>query len=60
MQLTAASVPGLALSDGIINTLPVPIHRAVAGKMLSEQQTLENSEAIQHAWRLNYQQMLRS
>lgn len=60
MQLVASNVPGVSLSDGIINTLPVPPHRARSGITLLPHQLEENRKVTGEAWRFNYQQMLRS
>jgi citrate lyase beta subunit len=45
---------GIWLSDGATNILPVAIHRAEAGRELSESQRSENRAAIHRAWRLHY------
>ncbi|MCX6123792.1 MAG: hypothetical protein NTV34_03465 [Proteobacteria bacterium] len=64
MHLSAAAVPGVMVSDGIVNLLPIPIHRSTEGLYsslgLSETQIAENKLALANAWRINFEQMSRS
>lgn len=57
MQITASLSPGVGISDGIVNILPIPKHRA---SQLVEIQKQENQKELEDSWRYNYQQMLRS
>lgn len=57
MQIAAGLAPGLGISDGIINVLPLPKHR---GDSLTAPQQQENEKILTDAWRYNYQQMMRS
>jgi citrate lyase beta subunit len=53
MQVAFAGT-GVWLSDGATNILPVPIHRASAGRELTDAHHAENRAAIHRAWRLHY------
>jgi citrate lyase beta subunit len=53
MQVALAGTD-VALSDGATNVLPVPIHRASAGRVLSPEQLTENRSAVHRAWRHHY------
>ena len=57
MQITASLSPGVGISDGIVNILPISRHR---GPQLTESQKQENRQELEENWRYNYQQMLRS
>ena len=57
MQIAASLAPGVGISDGIINILPIPKHR---GDALTTAQQEENKKTLTHAWRYNYQKMMRS
>lgn len=59
MQITASLSPGIGISDGIINILPIPKHREKQ-KQLTSEQMQENQASLEEAWRYNYQQMMRS
>jgi citrate lyase beta subunit len=45
---------GVWLSDGATNVLPVPVHRAAAGKALSGEQQAENRAAVHRAWKRHH------
>lgn len=53
MMKMAYAGTGLWLCDGATNIMPIPPHRAVEGKSLSEAQLRENREAVHRAWRLH-------
>ena len=53
MQVALAGTE-VALSDGATNVLPVPIHRAPAGRALTTEQLSENRSAVHRAWRHHY------
>lgn len=57
MQISASLAPGVGISDGIINILPLPKHR---GENLTDIQQVENKKILTEAWRYNYQKMMRS
>lgn len=57
MQVATSLAPGVGVSDGIINILPIPKHR---GENLSASQQEENQKGLTEAWRYNYQMMMRS
>lgn len=57
MQVAASLAPGVGISDGIINILPLPKHR---GDSLTSAQQNENKSDLADAWRYNYQKMMRS
>lgn len=60
MQVALAGT-GMWLSDGATNTLPVPIHRAEAGRAaLTAKEAEENRAAIHRAWRLHYEHIQHS
>jgi len=56
MQLGTAGT-GIWISDGATNVMPVPIH---AGSDLSEAQIAENASSVRSAWRLAYNDNMRS
>lgn len=51
MQIALART-GVFLSDGATNVMPVPVHRAEAGKPLGLAELLENRASVHAAWRL--------
>ena len=53
MQVALAGT-GVWLSDGATNVLPVPIHRATAGRPLTPAQVEDNRQAVHRAWRLHH------
>ena len=59
MQVTLAGT-GLWMSDGATNIMPVGVHRAEEGKMLTTQQVLDNRAAVHAAWRLHSEHVRRS
>ncbi len=54
MMLVALGGTGIHLSDGATNIMPVGPHRPSDGKALTESQIEENKRVVQHAWRLNF------
>jgi citrate lyase beta subunit len=53
MQLAYAGT-GVWLSDGSTTVMPVPVHRAVGGGVLTDAQQAENRASVHRAWRLHY------
>ncbi len=56
MQI-ALSPLGIRLSDSVTTEMPVPIHK---GEHLSVQQLKENTQVVQQAWRLHYNNVTHS
>jgi citrate lyase beta subunit len=59
MQVAYANT-GIFLSDGATNVMPVPVHRAEAGKTLTEDQMRENRDVVHRAWRLHFDDVTHS
>jgi len=53
MQVALAGT-GVRLSDGATTLMPVPRHRAPAGRSLSTEQIAENRDSVARGWRLHY------
>ena len=53
MQVSLAGT-GVWLSDGSTTVMPVPIHRAAPGELLSAQQDDENCASVHAAWKLHF------
>jgi hypothetical protein len=53
MQVSLSGT-GVWLSDGATNVLPVPVHRAAAGAVLSREQQADNRAAVHRAWRRHH------
>jgi hypothetical protein len=60
MMLVSLAGTGIHLSDGATNILPVGPHRASAGEKLSADQEQSNRRAVHEAWRLGFEDNLRS
>jgi citrate lyase beta subunit len=54
MMQVALAQSGVTLSDGATNIMPIPPHRAPAGRTLTEAQRRENRDVVHRAWRLHY------
>lgn len=53
MQVSLART-GVSLSDGATNVMPVPVHRAEAGRALTLEQELANRASVRAAWRKHF------
>src|SRR4029078_7281968 len=53
MQVALAGT-GIWLSDGSTTVMPVPIHRAAAGRELSREQRAENAAGVHASWRMHF------
>jgi citrate lyase beta subunit len=53
MQVSLAQ-SGVQLSDGGTNVMPVPVHRAAEGGVLTPDQQRENNAAMQRAWKIHF------
>ncbi|HTW22860.1 MAG TPA: hypothetical protein VMD78_04630 [Candidatus Baltobacteraceae bacterium] len=53
MQVALAGT-GVRISDGPVNILPIPPHRAKDGQPLSARQAEANRETVHAAWKLHY------
>jgi hypothetical protein len=51
---------GIWLSNGATSIMPVPIHRAEAGKSLSREQLSENIASVHHAWKTSFDHIMHS
>lgn len=60
MMQVALAGTGVRLADGPTNIMPIPPHRAKDGAALSLRQTGENRAAVQHAWRVHFENIRRS
>jgi citrate lyase beta subunit len=54
MMQVALAQSGLQLSDGATNIMPIPPHRAGAGRPLTEDQRRENRDVVHRAWKLHF------
>jgi len=54
MMQVALGGTGIRLSDGATNIMPVGPHRPSDGNPLTVSQLEENQRVVQHAWRLNF------
>jgi malate synthase len=59
MQATLAGT-GVWLSDGSTAVLPVPVHRAEAGKLLGSREQAENRTAMREAWLMHFRDVTHS
>ena len=53
MQVSLAQ-SGVQLSDGGTNLMPVPVHRAAEGDVLTADQQRENDAAVHRAWKVHF------
>ena len=60
MMKVALAGTGVMLSDGATNVIPIPVHRAVAGTALTQEQIKENQRSFHSAWRLHYEHVRHS
>jgi citrate lyase beta subunit len=60
MMQVALAQTGVRLSDGATNIMPVPPHRAAAGKTLSVGEQRENREAVHRAWKIHFDDAMHS
>jgi citrate lyase beta subunit len=54
MMQVALAQSGIHLSDGATNIMPIPPHRASAGRALADAEKRENERVVHHAWKLHY------
>jgi len=54
MMQVALAQSGIRLSDGATNIMPIPPHRASAGRALTDAQKRENQQVVHHAWKLHF------
>ncbi|MFO0746111.1 MAG: aldolase/citrate lyase family protein [Myxococcota bacterium] len=54
MMQVALGQTGVWMSDGATTIMPVPVHRAKAGEVLSEAQLAENKAAVHRAWKIAF------
>jgi citrate lyase beta subunit len=59
MQASLAQT-GVHLSDSVTTVLPVPVHRADAGRALTDDQHRENTVALHRAWKLHFDNVRQS
>lgn len=59
MQVALAGT-GIRLGDGPTNIMPIPPHRAKDGAQLGLRQVEENRAAVQHAWKIHFDNVSRS
>jgi citrate lyase beta subunit len=60
MMQVALAQSGVRLSDGATNIMPVPPHRAAAGRMLDDRQRRENIDAVHRAWKIHFDDAMHS
>jgi citrate lyase beta subunit len=60
MMQVALAQSGVQLSDGGTNVMPVPIHRAEAGRSLSDLERQENVASVHRAWRTHFEDVKHS
>jgi hypothetical protein len=54
MMRLALAQTGIWISDGATNIMPVPVHRSAAGHALTEQERIDNREAVHRAWKHHF------
>jgi citrate lyase beta subunit len=54
MMQVALAQTGVRLSDGATNIMPIPPHRATAGRALTEAERSENRAVVHRAWKLHF------
>ncbi|MEO7457454.1 MAG: phosphoenolpyruvate kinase [Gemmatimonadaceae bacterium] len=59
MQVSLAGT-GVWLSDGSTTVMPVPIHRAMAGEILTAEQDDDNCASVHGAWKLHFDDVTHS
>lgn len=60
MMQVAFAGTGVWLSDGSTTVMPVPVHRAAPGAVLTAEQAAANRASVHHAWTLHYTDVRRS
>jgi citrate lyase beta subunit len=54
MMQVAFAQSGIRLSDGATNVMPIPPHKAAAGRTLTDAERRENRDVVHRAWKLHY------
>lgn len=60
VMLAALAGTGVALADGAVTRLPVPVHRSAAGPALTPAQVEANRSAVHEGWRLHHDEVRRA